>query len=501
MVNPLQGIVTAIFALSLVLVHATALGGAFLRATRWVVRDGWTFTALLLGEGLALFGAEIFLLGEARILDRAVIYLSTAIMLGLIALLRPWELVAIESEDRAAILPGRIRRTIMWVSAGAVFAAVVGACPQPTQDIDEIVYHWAAPLLWADSHGWVNSPSLLTNGPALAEMICTVPAMYGSSTAAHLLNVVFLLLFCASCASLALAVGAPPLAGVLGVLSLPVLLYKAPDTRNDSLAAAFALCAYAALFNASPKPPSGRAVVAATIALAAAVSTKPFLALAAPGVCAYIIYTGFRRDAGRSMRKRAIARCCGLGTVLVLTLLVWSAHCYQLSGRLWDTRGYDRIAQSPADPLWNSPGAVGRRARLVDYLVTPIVLPVQMTLGRQHYNEAYGERIGPLLLVFFPLGIFALRKWPPDRRVVVYFLLGSAAFYLWVFSPTFPKTRYNLFEWGIGCVVAAAGYAFTQRQRPWIAYSAFAVFMLVFAFGALDACRNFYSFTQFLVAL
>jgi hypothetical protein len=496
----LQGIVTTTFIVTMLVIHAVALGGVFLRATRWVVRDGWTFTALLLGEGLALFGAEIFLLGEARILDRAVIYLSTAIMLGLIAWSRPWELVAIESEDRAAISPGRIRRTIMWVSAGAVFAAVLGACPRPTQDWDEIVYHWAAPLLWADSHGWVNSPYQITNGPALAEMIYTLPAMYGSSTAAHLLNVVFLLLFCASCASLALAVGAPPLAGLLAVLSLPVLLFYAPVASNDNIAVAFALCAYAALFSASPKPPSGRAVVAATIALAAAVSTKPFMALAAPGVCAYILYTGFRRDAERSMRKPAVARCSGLGTVLVLTLLVWSAHCYQLSGHFWDTRGY-RIAQSPADPLWNSPVAAGRKARLVDYLVTPIVLPVEMTIGSQHRNEAYGERIGPLLLVFFPLGILARRKWPSDRRVVVYFLIGSAAFYLWVFSPTSPKTRFHIFEWGIGCVVAAVGFAFTQRQRPWIAYSAFSVFMLLVAIGVLDACRNFYSFTQFLVAL
>jgi hypothetical protein len=493
----LQGIVTAIFALSLVLVHATALGGAFLRATRWVVRDGWTFTALLLGEGLALYGAEIFLLGEARILDRAVIYLSTAIMLGLIAWSRPWELVAIESEDRSAILPGRMRRAILWALAGAVFAALLGACARPT---GEIVYHWAAPLLWADSHGWVNSPYQLTNGPALNEMILTVPALYGSSTAAHLLNLVFLLLLCASCASLALAVGAPPLAGLLAMLSVPVLLAYATASRNDNLAAAFALCAYAALFNASPKPPSGRAVLAATIALAAAVSTKPFMALAAPGVCVYILYTGYRRGADRSQRAASVARCAGLATVLVLTLLIWVGHCYQLSGRLWDTRGYT-IAQNPSDPLWNSPVAAGRKARLVDYLTTPIVLPVQMTIG--HDDGAFGFRIGPLLLVFFPLGIFALRELPSDRRVTLYFLIGSAAFFLWVFSPTSPKTRFHIFDWGIGCVVAAIGFAFTQRQRPWIAYSAFSVFMLLVAVGALDACRYFYSFTftQFLAAL
>ena len=122
-----------------------------------------------------------------------------------------------------------------------------------------------------------------------------------------------------------------------------------------------------------------------------------------------------------------------------------------------------------------------------------------MTIG--HHDEAYGERIGPLLLVFFPLGIFAFREVPSERRVTLYFLIGSALFYLCIFSPSFPKTRYNIFVWGIACVVAAIGYPFTQRRRPWIAYSAFTVFMLLVAMGAIDACRNFYSFTQFLVAL
>jgi len=129
-------------------------------------------------------------------------------------------------------------------------------------------------------------------------------------------------------------------------------------------------------------------------------------------------------------------------------------------------------------------------------VVTPIVLPVQMTIG--HDDGAYGFRIGPLLLVFFPLGIFAIGELRSDRRVKLFFLIGSAVFFLWVFSPVSPKTRFHLFEWGIACVVAAIGLAFTQRKRAWIAYSSFAVFMLLFAVGAVDACRRFYPFAAFL---
>jgi hypothetical protein len=60
------------------------------------------------------------------------------------------------------------------------------------------------------------------------------------------------MLITASCASLARADGAPPLAGAIVVLSMPVILFYAPKAHNDNLGAAFAQSAYAALLNAPP---------------------------------------------------------------------------------------------------------------------------------------------------------------------------------------------------------------------------------------------------------
>jgi hypothetical protein len=277
------------------------------------------------------------------------------------------------------------------------------------------------------------------------------------------------------------------------VLSVPVVLFYAPKAHNDNLAAGFTLCAYAALLNASTQAPSGAAIVAAALAMAAAVSTKPFSALAAPGICAYILYFGFRRGAGRPARARAIARTSRVVAALLVTILIWAAHCYALSGELWDTRGYT-IAQSPSDPMWDSPLAAGHKPRLIDYALTPLTFPLKQIAGNP--DGFAGYPIGPLLAAFFPLGLFAIRDMRPDQRTTLYFLIGSAVFYLVILSPTAPKTRFHLFVWGVGSVVAARGFTSLQRRRPWIAHAGFAVFMSLFAYGVLTGWPYFHSFIR-----
>jgi hypothetical protein len=100
------------------------------------------------------------------------------------------------------------------------------------------------------------------------------------------------------------------------------------------------------------------------------------------------------------------------------------------------------------------------------------------------------------LAAFFPLGLFAIRDMRPDQRTTLYFLIGSAVFYLVILSPTAPKTRFHLFVWGVGSVVAARGFTSLQRRRPWIAHAGFAVFMSLFAYGVLTGWPYFHSFIR-----
>jgi hypothetical protein len=484
-----------LFIVAMMLGHAIALGILFLRALHWSFRDRCSLMAILLGIGFALFATEIFVLGEFRVLYRAGFLISTAIAMLLAAQAQPWLLWRAIPAGGKRGSKNTLERTTMGISAAAVFLSVFGVCAQPPHTEDEVEYHWPAPLFWAVHHGWVESPYRLTNGPALAEMLFTVPALYGSTTAAHILGVIFLLIITMSCASLANAIGVPPLPAALAILSIPVLLVSAPVSHNDNIAAAFALCAYAALLNGSTDTPMRSSIIVATVALAAAVSTKPFTVLAAPGVCGYLLYANYRGGHHRESRRTAVTRSAWVLAAVAGTLLIWAGHCYLHTGQFWDSRGYV-MATSPADPMWDSAKAAGRKARLADYLVEPVIFPVTMTIGRERGFS--GDRIGPLLLVFFPLGLLGLRGLSPDRRHALYCLIAGAAFYLVVFSPTAPKTRFHLFVWGIGAVVAALGYRWTQQQRPWIARSCFAGFVFLFALGPLDACRHLYGFGHYM---
>jgi hypothetical protein len=487
---------TAIFVTLLILIHVVAFGTAFARATRWIFPEGYTAVAVLLGMGLALWGGEVFLLGEAHLLNRQVLCASAVIMLGTSAWSHPWLLARAIPCRIGARGQSPMQVSTMWLAVAAIFGIMIIACAHPPAFGDETQYHWPAAQLWASSGGWVKSPYRLTNGPALAEMLFTVPAMFNSSTAAHAIGVIFLLLITASCASLASAVGVDPLPAALAMLSIPTLLIAAPLSLNDNIAAGFALAAYAALLNGSIDKITRASIIAAAIALMAAVSAKPFAVFAVPGVCGYILYTSCRADRTQAALFTSLPRSFAVAGVVALTLLLWVGHCYRQTGRLWDTNGY-AIARNAADPLWNSPNAAGRHARPQDYLLIPVILPTEMTIGRE--NGPYGNRIGPLLLVFFPLGIAGLRVLERERRHTLYVLLGAAAFYLIAFAPTAPKTRFHLFVWAIAAIVAALGFSWTQRQRASIASVCFAGFMLLVALGTLDACRHIYSFGQFLL--
>ena len=493
-----------------ILLHAAALGGTFVRISGLRFCDGWTRLAVLGGVGLALFGLELFIVGEIRVLTRTTLLMSTAVTAALMlwncsggrladSFAMPRRKAAGGSRRFDGAGPRGDRVTALWVALGIVFSLLVIASWRPPTDIDEVDYHWPAPLLWASAGGWVQSPYRLTNGPALAEMLFTVSAVCDNSTAAHLTGVLAVALIAAACGSLAKSVGVGALPAAAAAMSVSALICNGPEALNDKLAAAFALCAYAAMFGEQEASDSAwpRTLTTALL-VSAAISTKPFTLLCVPGLCAYLLRRSMRsaRAAGgegdRSISRRsAIAGAAVLCAASAVTLGVWSAHCYAHTGKLWDNNGY-AMASNSSDPLWDNPKAAGRAPRLQDFVTMPIILPVAATLG--HESNVYGNRIGPLLLVFGLAGIAGARQLRPEHRFKLSWLLASAAFYLVVFCPISPKTRFHIFVWGIAAVLAAVGWEWTQTRRPTTAQLARYLFLLLLAIGVADASRHLFSF-------
>ncbi len=474
---------------AIVLVHVVVLGGWLVRAVGYAPADRWTWFAVVPAIGFAAFGAELFVLGEARLLTRPTLYASCGCMAVLFAWRRP--LAGFPRPAPAGAEPPGRRRVLVAVVALTV-AVVIGGCFYPPRREDELQYHWPTPLLWAAHHGWVASPYRLSNGPALAEMFYTVGALFGNPTAAHFTAAGFVVVIAAACGALARAVGGPPWAAAAAAVSIPTFVADAPNAMNDNIVAAFALAAYVPLLCGAGLTPPASAVALTAILTAAAVSTKPFAVLAAAGLVAYLLARAVRPGPAR---RRMAASAVAVGLAVAVTLGVWAVHCRVRTGQWWDTQGYV-MAASPADPMWDSAVAAGRLPRLVDRFTTPVLLPLQGSVGKEVGWR--GNRIGPLVVVFALLAIPGTRRLGGQGRAKLAWLVGSALFFLVVFSPFSPKTRFHLFVWFSFAVASSVGLQWTLRppRRRLAANLAFAAFVAMALFGPADASRRIFHFDQ-----
>ena len=183
---------------AIVLLHVFVWGTLAVRWSGFAPRDRWTWWAVVPAVGFAGLGAELFMLGEVRVLTRGAMYASTAVMLAGCVWGRPlagWPRRAAASRPR--------REAALAAVVAAAGALVLAGCFKAPAREDELGYHWPAPLLWAGAHGWVASPYRLTNGTALAEMLFTVAALFGNPTVAHLTSAAFLVVIVAACGALA----------------------------------------------------------------------------------------------------------------------------------------------------------------------------------------------------------------------------------------------------------------------------------------------------------
>jgi hypothetical protein len=493
---------------ALVLLHVLAWGALclrllkYLRKDTWTTNDPWTTASALLGSGLALLGAEMFVLGEIHALYRMVWFVSSGIAALALRWARPWVRFqtgpVIQSITDAPAEPSENRisnNRIRWLLLPPIITAaiVIVGCFRPAHTSDEWQYHWPAPLLWAQHHGWVASPYRLTNATALAEMLYTIAALFNNPTFAHFISAFFLLLVAAAVGSLATSIKVCPWAAVAAACSIPAMLEFAPAAHNDLLTAAFSIAVYAILLADRRRIPSAPTITLCILLLVAAISVKPFAILIAPGIVLYLLWPMLRDHRALSIedRFRSIRWALLVSAAVVCTLGVWAVHCRIHSGHWWEQRGM-HFATGPDDPLWNSASVAGRHPRPIDFLAMPIGMPLLTTVGPE--TGQYGSRIGPLLLVFSILAIPGLRWITRENRAKLFWLLGSAFLFLAVLSPVSPKTRFLLFVWLAFAVAAAVGFDWTQRLRRRWAGGLFILFIALSLFGPIDASRHIYSF-------
>lgn len=418
------------------------MGAAF---GRWVSRrialPTSTNAAVSLLLGIAGVGVLTLAIGHLGLLGPWVPWLIAGF--GLIAGW-PARKDALRFVQRAAAAIAAEARTRPLLAAGAAVAGLTAlvATLAPPQRIDEVEYHWPAPLDWAASGGWTDSPFRHVDGFPLMEIIYTAAATQGSYVAAHAMSLLTMVGIGLAAAGMVQSLGLTArLPVAAAAVLMPVVWDGSYAAYNDTPGAAFTIAAAAVAVGI--QRPSRAATALISALLAAAISIKPFHVVA---VCcvALLLWHRFRRASLRSSATMA--------AVAAATVAFWSVRQWAYTGHL-------------IDPLMFGGASGEAQARLpsrIQHFLAPIFPFVSGVLGAQ---EPWGARTSAVLQVFLIPSLVYL-VWSGRSAFGRFGVLAGPAYLHWVvLGFVAVRTRFHIFTWVL--LVPAVAYAVHHASKRW----------------------------------
>lgn len=366
--------------------------------------------------------------------------------------------------------------------AGIVLGVSTAVAIEPPMAVDELSYHWASPLFWAEHHQWVRSPYKLSNGPSLAEGIYTLAATRHSAIAAHWLDTLALALIGLASAAIGSQLRLKVTLSCTVGVSVPLFVRQAPLAYSDLFHGAFVLAAVATITCA---PLCRRTLLVAGLCLAAAGSVKIFAFADAAFMLPVLAYQ--LRGEHMPGLKPFVNACSWLALLPTLTLGFWLLRTWLLTGHLLDSSGA-AIVQSAGNPSLDGGAAAGRVPTVGDLLKLPFVPFITGIIGQQ---EPYGGRTGLVLLVALPLALLCLVGFMSgDRLNRASVLLGSAYLAYEAFGVVLPKTRFSAWVWPV-LALASLSICFDvlRRRAPGRLRLASAAVLVLCILQAADSLR------------
>jgi hypothetical protein len=500
--------------LAALLVGASAVGSGVLLASS--VRR--LPVALLLPAGTALaLGFEaiaVHLLSAAGALGRTGIIALHLLLVAGAAALAKWGRGPLRRPRLHGLLsPYRASPAAAVVVASLAVPVALSALEWAPNNWDAMTYRLARVAHWIQNGSvaaFVTSnarQNVLPPGSEYAVLVLNLVA--GSDALANLVQLGSWLVLALSAPALARALGAPrrlaPWAGPL-LATAPMAVLQAPTTQNDLVAA---LTALAAVVSTLPFLHARRrwrpADVAAVFAIGAvAALVKPSGAAVAAPFLAWGIASGLRTLRRSPRATAALARGGAAGAVLAAAILVpflvvraadpradaaASAFVYPLGGEVADrllnvARGLVRHLPLPAGV---ADAFAGSNATVVGCEI-PGRLCTESLL---RFHEDYAGNPGQALVALAALLLVCARWRAVPRRALLTLaavVAGWVAFHL-TFRDNIWISRLQLPLFAVGAVAVTAIGAALPRRRAWTA-AAGAAMILLSAHGALTAART-----------
>lgn len=417
-----------------------------------------TRVALVLAAGLAFVGVVTLVVGHLHALGPWLPFAlaGAGILLGLTGLGSSRVLIVdawrgLRRQFRAYPVP------LIAVSAALLVAAVLTF--QPPWRIDEVEYHWAAPVAWVDTGGWNDSPYRHVDGFPFMEVLYTAAATQGSYAAAHMLHFSSFLMLGFAVAGIAASLGVKG-TGVTAAaaLAMPVVWDSSYVGYNDTPVAAFAAVAVATVL-ASDAARLTPAWLAGGL-LAVAVSIKP-IGVASVGLLGLMILLRwvFARAAARRGEgppapafSRILLQWVALAVPTAAMLLFWNVRQLVITG-FW-------LGEPTGAP---SADALSRLPDLTDRLVAPFLPFVSGVIGSA---EPWGGRTAVVIQVLLIPAIVYL-IWRRGDALRRFTLALVPAWSSWiVLGLEGVRTRFHVISWALMVVSVRVALEDAQTRFP-----------------------------------
>lgn len=487
----------------LLTLHVTTFGVITGRALLPNKFNAWSWIAGAGCLGSLILGTEIVLLGYLGLLTKPSLIVSSFIVAAILAYLCKTQSPSLRMLSaefwRSLSTEARTYKSLsIAVVIGLLF--VFACCWLKPVACDEVEYHWAAPLFWAEQTKMVAAPFKMVNGPALLEWLYTWSAVFQSSTCAHFTHALLFIFMLCGAAGLSASIGASPVVAIAACLAVPVIDTQAPIAYNDLGMSAFIIAAYAVLLTKSDEQGGTllRKFVAVGILLGAAYLSKSLALAAAPVAVAYVLL----RDQAIGLRVRFVQSLMIVGPLL-LCIICGALHTHHLLHSFSDpTRtpvigtipphpdvtANVYIARAPNDPMLEMGCAAGRIPTAQDLVSLPFTPIITAIIGQ---HEPYGGRTGLMFLLFLPWILLWVKRTVKIGNGPFWISLAAACYFVLV-APVFIKTRFHIVVWVFLSIFAAAAYmesVKTPKQR-----FASSLFLLAIAVGLADSAHTMYNF-------
>lgn len=334
------------------------------------------------------------------------------------------------------------QRPLLALTFGLAGSSAVAASLAAPTRVDEVEYHWPAPLEWAAAGQWIDSSYRHVDAFPLMEVLYTAAATQQSYIAAHLLSL---------CTLVALAIVATGAASSIGVdarlpvaaaaVVMPVIWDAAYAAYNDTPATAFTVAAAAIALGLERPTRSG--VAAMALLLAAAISIKPTSAVAV-GCVAIILWARFGR--------RSVRGSVALVGAALFTVAFWTVRQRVMTGN-W------------IDPLLVQPPSEDAQSRLPSGIQRLLGTVVPFVSGVIGSREPWGGRTSTVIQTFLvpALAYVVTTGRTAARRFAL--VAGPAYLHWLVLGVMTVRTRFHGFTWVL--LIVALAYAAQHAGRRW----------------------------------